>query len=166
MRMAQAMNGDRLKIFAAKWHYRWNMSQSILGAVFSAATFVGVFTLLLGPVMRDFGITYSQTLFLLLAFVLVVFFGLGTVLDRVVKFWAAQAIVGTIRNPFLIDRLYQKEALTIATEKIPELKAMRSLMTNPKLIDELDDAIARLEAVVRNKKWNIRPGEEVYEDSR
>lgn len=154
------------KVFAATWLYRWQMSQGIIGVIFSALTFAGVFTLLLGPVLGElFGIGYAGTLLLLVGFVVVMVLLLGVFLDRVVKFWSAQALVGTVRNPFLIDRLYQKEVVMIATEKIPELKALRALMTDPELIRELDDAIARLAAAVRNKRWDIRSGEEAYEDS-
>ena len=160
------MNGDRAKVFVARWLYRWGLSQGIIGSVFNALTFAGVFTLLLGPVLSElFGIGYAGTLLLLVGMVAVIVLALGVFLDRVAKFWAAQALVGVVRNPFLIDRLYQKELLTIATEKIPELKALRSMSRDPRIVVELDASIARLEAAVRNKRWDIQPGEETYEDS-
>ncbi len=41
------MSAERQKIRAAEWLYRWNLSMSILGIVFTILTFVGVFTLVL-----------------------------------------------------------------------------------------------------------------------
>ena len=142
------------------------MAQGMLGMLLSAMTWAGVFTLLLGPVLSDlFGIGSAVTLLLLIGMVATIMMVFGTFLDRTVKFWAAQALIGVVRNPFLIDRLYQKELLTIATEKIPELKALRSLSRDPRIVVELDASIARLEDAVRNKRWDIRPGEETYDDS-
>lgn len=162
------MNGERAKLFAARWLYRWGSASGILGAVFTALTFAGVFTLLLGPVLKPLGIDYSETLLLLVGFVVVVFFSLGFFLDRVVKFWTAQAQVGTVRNPWLYDRMYQKEAITLKERDIPEMLALRALLwdsgRHPQLVEALDKKIARIERAVRDKKWTIEPGEEAYEN--
>ena len=159
------MNGSRIKRWAARWLYRWTYSQGIIGAVFSALTFAGVFALVLGPSLNPLGFTYTTTIFLLLGFVAVIFFGLGFFLDRVAKFWAAQAEISVVRNPYLVDRLYQKELLTMTHQHLPVMYALRSLSRDPRIVVELDAAISRLEATVRNKRWTIREGEDVYEDS-
>lgn len=159
------MNSDKAKLTAATLLYRWQSAQGILGAMLSALTFAGVFTLLLGPVFSQlFGSAfgYSETLLLLLGLVAAVFLGFGTFLDRGIQFWAAQAKVGTMRNPFLIDALYQKELLTIATVSLPTLRALYAATRDPRAAEELLTAIARLEDTVRDKKWEIRPGEEAY----
>ena len=156
------MKEHRAKIFVATWLYRWSQSQGLIGALFSAMTWAGVFTLLLGPVFQELGIGYSGTLFFLLALVGVVFLGLGFVLDRVVKFWTAQAKVSTVRNPWLFDRLYEKEALTIANQHLPVIRALRELVKDPERIAELDRSIVRLEKTVRDGKWTVRPEENVY----
>lgn len=159
------------KVFAATWLYRWQMSQGIIGIVFSALTFSGVFTLLLGPVLGElFGIGYAGTLLILVGIVAVIVLTFGLFLDRVAKFWLAQALVSTTRNPFLISRLYQKEALAYVTEKLPEMRAIRALLAengrHTALVEQLDKSIARLEDTVRRGEWTIRPGEETYADSR
>ena len=146
------------------------MSQGILGAIFSALTFAGVFTLLLGPILQGFGLGYSSTLLLLLGTVAVLFLALGTFLDRVVKFWTAQSQVGTVRNPWLYNRLYQKEALSLVVRDLVEMKTLRGLAGHadlgPDIIQALDKSIARLEETVRNRKWTVHPEEDVYVESR
>lgn len=155
------MNGDRAKVFGATWLYRWQTSQGILGAIFSALTFTAVFSLLLGPMLGT-----SVAFAAILGIVLVIIFGFGFFLDRVAKFWAAQALVSTVRNPFLLDRLYEKEYLTMVTQHIPVVLALRELLADggkhPELVDALDAALARLEQTALDKRWTIKPGEEVY----
>ncbi len=163
------MNGHKVKVWFATQLYRWSMAQSIVGAMFSAMTWAGVFTLLLGPVFQQWGLGYSSTLFLLLAIVLTVFFGIGVTLDRVVRFWAAQAQVGTIRNPWLLNRLYEKEYLSLKTNHIPVVTALRELLADsgkhPELVVMLDENLERLKKTVEDKRWTIESGENVYEDS-
>lgn len=178
--MSVSSRNGRAKAFAATWLYRWGMAQGIIGALFSALTFAGVFTLLLGPYLQEWGLGQSGILLMLIGLVTVLFFTLGTVLDRVVKFWQAQVEVGTTRNQYLIDKLYQKELLNIKVHYLPALKAMRSMLnlyeTNFKTqeacetarkatIAELDAAIARLVETVQAKKWTIQPEEDIYEHS-
>lgn len=162
------MNGDRIKLSGARWLYRWQMAVSIVGAAFSLMTFVGVFTILLSPWLGQFGLNQSSTLFLLLGTVLALVMGLGLFLDKIAKFWAAQAAVSTVRNPWLMDRLYEKEFLTMKTQHIPVVLALRTLLADggkhPELVDALDSVLARLEETVTNKRWTIKPGEEVYEE--
>src|SRR6266704_840249 len=42
------MSVERQKIRAAEWLYRWSLSNSIIGIVFTILSFMGVFTLVLG----------------------------------------------------------------------------------------------------------------------
>lgn len=158
---------ERVKLFCARWLYRWQTSSGILGAVLSVFTFAGVFTLLLGPILGPIGIGYSATFLLLVGFVAVLFLSFGFALDRIVKFWAAQAHVGTVRNPWLLDRLYQKELLTLKERDVPEMLALRALLADsgrhPELVVALDEKIARIERAVRDRKWTVEPGEEAYD---
>src|SRR5439155_3865068 len=71
------LTAERQKIRAAEWLYRWNLSMSILGIVFTILTFVGVFTLVLRNFFEGFGLTEFEFLFILLAVVLTVIFGCG-----------------------------------------------------------------------------------------
>ena len=175
------LNGERVKLFAAKWLYRWSMASSILGMALSAMTFAGVFVLLLGPIFQQWGLGYSSTFFVLIGGVASLFLIVGFVLDHSVKFWKAQSAVGTVRNPWLFDKIYQKEALQMAYQTLPNLRALRALLdyehtdfrhegqreeSRAKLVAELDAAIARFEETLRDKKWTIRPEEDVYGDSR
>ena len=162
----------KLKTWVATQLYRWSLTQSIIGVAFSAMTWAGVFTLLLSPFLSEWGLTYSSTLVILLSGVAVTFLGLGFVLDRVVKFWRATALVGTVRNPFLVERLYQKEWLSITTWQLPMLRALRQVaaegIMSPdrrRLVEELDESIERLDETVKDRKWTLREGEDLYEDS-
>src|SRR5947208_1089813 len=93
------MTAERQKIRAAEWLYRWNLSSSIIGIVFTILTFMGVFTIVLGPIFTEkFGFTYLQTALLLFLFVLGVIIGFGVYLDKVIHFWSAQATVARMRN--------------------------------------------------------------------
>ena len=47
------MSAERQKIRAAEWLYRWSLSSSIIGIVFTILSFMGVFTLVLGPLSRN-----------------------------------------------------------------------------------------------------------------
>jgi len=169
------MKEHRAKVFLATMLYRWAMSQQMVGIILSGLTFAGVFTLLLSPFLSGWGLSYLSLLLLLLGGVATVFLSLGFILDRVVRFWGAQALVGTTRNPFLISRLYEKELLTIVTQHIPVLKAVRMLLIDTRLayteerialLNDLDTSIARLEKTARDRQWTVQPGEDVYEDSR
>src|SRR5207247_9119573 len=105
----ERMGADRQKIRVAEWLYRLNLSMGILGIVFTILTFLGVFTIVLGPLFtQQFGFTFLETALVLLVIVLVVIAGFGVYLDKVIAFWPAQATVATVRNPYLDPTLYQK----------------------------------------------------------
>jgi hypothetical protein len=139
---------------AATWLYRWNLSAGIIGVVFSVLTFAAVFSLFIGGATS---LAISATL------VLVLFFGLGTFLDKVARFWRAQATVGTVRNQYLIDTLYEKEFLLLKYSTLPQMYALRVLLNDPRAIVSIDESINRLEQTLRDKKWTIESGENVYE---
>jgi hypothetical protein len=148
----------------------------MVGIVLSGLTFAGVFTLLLSPFISGWGLSYLSVLLLLLGGVAVVFLSLGFVLDRVVKFWGATALVGTTRNQFLVSRLYSKEWLSMVNHNLPVLRAVRmlvaestgggSLNARQKLLEELDKSVARLEETAKERRWVLREGEDIYEDAK
>ena len=162
---------ERHKIRAAEWLYRWSLSSSIIGIVFTILSFMGVFTLVLGPLFTErFGFSYVQTAALLFALVLLTIIGFGVYLDKVIHFWSAQATVGTVRNPFLVSRLYQKELLSLIYIQVPVLESLRALLdaqpmdpgVKRSLLDDLDRSLAKVEGSIRNKEWPIEPEERVY----
>ena len=160
-------HGHRAGMLAATFIYRWQMANGILSIVSSALTFLGVFALLLGPVsLLYIGIVVLATMI-----------GFGTLLDSVIKFWKPQSIVGTMRNPFLVAHMYQKELLLTKTSVLPQLEALRMLLTlmqfptepkyaemRGKFVLELDENISRIRQAVADKKWDIRKeeNEDVY----
>lgn len=165
------MSAERQKIRAAEWLYRWSLSSSIIGIVFTILSFMGVFTLVLGPIFTErFGFSYLETAFLLFVFVLVAIIGFGVYLDKVVHFWSAQATVGTVRNPFLVDALYQKELLSLLYIQVPVVKSLHVLIEAQSLdparkrsqLEELDRSLAKIEQTIRDKRWPIEPQERVY----
>ena len=165
------MTAERRKIRAAEWLYRWNLSSSIIGIVFTILTFMGVFTLVLGPIFTErFGFTYLQTGLLLFGFVLAVIVGFGVYLDKVIHFWSAQATVATTRNPYLVAALYQKELLSLVYIQVPVLKSLRALleaqpMDEPRktaFLAELDRSLGKVQQSIRDKSWPIEPHERVY----
>ena len=156
---------ERAKVRAATWLYRWSLAQGIVGVIFSALTFAGVFTILLEPVFAQIGLDYFDTLIVLVLIAGSLVLSLGLFLDRVAKFWKAQALVGTTRNPFLYDRLYQKELLTLTNQHLPVMRALQAINRDPRVAEELARAIARLEETLHNKRWTVLPGEKTYEDS-
>jgi len=169
------MTAERQKIRAAEWLYRWNLSSSIIGILFTVLTFLGVFTLALGPIFTErFGLSYVATAFLLLLFVLAVIIGFGVYLDKVIHFWSAQATVGTVRNPYLVSLLYQKELLSLVYVQQPMLKTLRVLVeaqamtpgAKQSLLDDLDRSLSKVDQSIRDKRWPIEPHERVYCSSR
>ena len=156
-------------LIAAKFLFRWGMATEWIGVIFSMFTFIGVFTLVLGPSLTRFGISYSNTLLILLLSVGGVVLTIGTVLDRI-RFWNERNMISTARNPFLVNRLYQKELLTIVNLNLPMMKALLALLhpngmdiiQKGMLVEELDCAIARLEQTVHDKQWNVSSDEDVY----
>jgi len=165
------MTAERQKIRAAEWLYRWNLSSSIIGILFTVLTFLGVFTLALGPIFTErFGLSYVATAFLLLLFVLAVIIGFGVYLDKVIHFWSAQATVGTVRNPYLVSLLYQKELLSLVYVQQPMLKTLRvlveaqamTLSAKQSLLEDLDRSLSKVEQSIRDKRWPIEPQERVY----
>src|SRR5207245_3632058 len=131
------MSAERQKIRAAEWLYRWNLSMSILGIVFTILTFVGVFTLVLHQYFAEFGLDEAEVLLVLLAVVLVIIFGFGFYLDKFLRFWSAQTTVATVRNQFLTSALYQKELLIMKYSQIPQMEGLLHL------IEELPDSPRR-----------------------
>ncbi|TLZ89513.1 MAG: hypothetical protein E6K04_08180 [Methanobacteriota archaeon] len=128
------MTAERQKIRAAEWLYRWNLSSSIIGIVFTILTFMGVFTLVLGPIFTErFGFTYFQTALLLFLFVLGVIIGFGVYLDKVLKSLRA---------------LLEAEAMDESKKGV--------------FLAELDRSLAKVEQSIREKSWPIEPHERVY----
>ena len=164
------MTINRRKLRAAEWLYRWNLSLGILGIVFTILTFMGVFTLILGPVLGGFGLSYAGTAAILLALVIAAVLGFGIFLDKVIQFWAAQATVATVRNPFLVDTLYQKELLSLLYVQAPMLRALRtlvgdrgsSLSHSAEVLSELDSALTKVATTIADRRWTVKPGERVY----
>ncbi|HEX9340576.1 MAG TPA: hypothetical protein VF992_05325 [Thermoplasmata archaeon] len=165
------MADERQKIRAAEWLYRWSLSSGIIGIVFTILSFMGVFTLILGPLFTErFGFSYLTTAILLFLLVLGVIVGFGLYLDKVVHFWSAQATVGTVRNPFLVERLYQKELLSLIYIQVPLLKSVRAMIEVQAIdpaakrahIDDLNRSLEKLEQSIRDKRWAIEPNERVY----
>lgn len=164
------MGSDGTKLRAAEWLYRWNLSLSILGVVFTILTFLGVFTLVLGPVFARLGMSYFETSLILATAVVLVIISFGVFLDKVVKFWAAQATVGTVRNPYLVDVLYQKELLGLIHIQRPVLSSIRSLLdaevrssaAKDELLADLDRSIAKVERAIAEKRWPVERHEKVY----
>ena len=165
------MSVERQKIRAAEWLYRWSLSSSIIGIVFTILSFMGVFTLVLGPLFTErFGFSYLVTAVLLFLFVLVVIVGFGLYLDKVVHFWSAQATVGTVRNPYLVQRLYQKELLSLIYIQVPLLRSVRAMVEVQPIdptakrgyLEDLDRSLAKVEQSIRDKRWTIEPHERVY----
>jgi hypothetical protein len=143
-----------LKLRAAIALYRWQLSSGIVSIVFSALAFIGVFAVL-------FAFPWPA----LLVMVLAVIFGTGFVLDHGLRFWEAQATVSTTRNQYLIDALYQKEALQLRTVTLPTLRALSFIISKDyptPVADELTAAITRLERTVAQAKWDIADYERVY----
>src|SRR2546430_11328367 len=83
------MSAERQKIRAAEWLYRWNLSMSILGIVFTILTFDGVFKLGLRQYFAALGLNESEVLLVLLLVVLTNYFGVGFYLDKFLAFWSA-----------------------------------------------------------------------------
>src|SRR5256712_10614365 len=93
----ERMGAERHKIRVAEWLYRLNLSMGILGGVFPILTFLGVFTIVLGPLFtQQFGFTFLETAVVLLVFVIVVYAGFGVLLDMRSVFWTTQAQVDTV----------------------------------------------------------------------
>ena len=96
--------------------------------------------------------------------------GFGIFLDKVIKFWAAQATVATVRNPFLVDTLYQKELLSLLYVQAPMLRALRtlvgdrgsSLSHSAEVLSELDSALTKVATTIADRRWTVKPGERVY----
>src|SRR2546428_7128180 len=167
----EPMGAERQKIRVAEWLYRWNLSMGILGIVFTILTFLGVFTIVLGPLFtQQCAFTFLETALVLLVIVLAVISGFGVYLDKVIAFWAAQATVATVRNPYLVTTLYQKELLALIYIQAPMLKALRALLetqrmddaTKQSFISELDRSLARVEQSIRDKRWPIEHHDRVY----
>jgi hypothetical protein len=164
------MGAERQKIRAAEWLYRWNLSMGILGIVFTILTFMGVFTLILGPLFTErFGFSYLQTALLLFALVIITIVGFGVYLDKVVHFWSAQATVGTVRNPFLVSALYQKELLMLKHVQVPQMRTLLALVgklpgeaNKSQLEEDLLTSLQRLQETIEQKEWRIEPEERTY----
>src|SRR2546427_12667989 len=96
----ERMGAERHKIRVAEWLYRWNLSMGIRGIVFTILTFLGAFTIVLGPLFtQQFGFTFLETALDLLVIVLVVIAGFGAYLDKGIACWVPQAPGATGANP-------------------------------------------------------------------
>jgi hypothetical protein len=161
---------ERHKIRAAEWLYRWSLSSGIIGIVFTILSFMGVFTLVLGPLFTErFGFSFLQTALLLFALVILTIVGFGVYLDKVVHFWSAQATVGTVRNPFLVSALYQKELLLLKHVQVPQIRALLALVRQlpqeadrSQLEEDLLTSLQRLQETIGQKEWRIDPEERTY----
>jgi len=146
-----------LKLRFAEGLYRWNLSFGIISILLSSLTFVGVFSLV-----------FAAPWYVLLLFIVSAIFGTGLFLDKVVRFWEAQATVSTVRNPYLVDLLYQKEKLLLQVSTLPQVRALRLLTAESgisgkmEVLKELDASIARMEATIRANKWTVSDDERVY----
>src|SRR6058998_1745934 len=135
------MSVERQKIKVAEWLYRWNLSMSILGIVFTILTFVGVFTLVLHTYFLEFGLNEAEVLLVLLGVVLAIIFGFGLYLDKFLRFWSAQTTVATVRNQILTSALYQKEQLIMKYSQVPQMEGLL------RLIEELPDSPGRTDVL-------------------
>src|SRR5881397_566282 len=163
------MSAERQKIRAAEWLYRWNLSMSILGIVFTILTFVGVFTLVLRNFFEGFGLTEFEVLFILLAVVLTVIFGFGFYLDKFLRFWSAQTTVATVRNQFLTSALYQKELLIMKYSQVPQMEGLLHLVealpdspAKAQLVEHFRDSLRKLRQTIESKEWQVAPEERTY----
>ncbi len=145
------MSAERQKIRAAEWLYRWNLSMSILGIVFTILTFVGVFTLVL------------------LLVVLTIIFGFGFYLDKFLRFWSAQTTVATVRNQFLTSALYQKELLIMKYSQVPQMEGLLQLIeelpdspAKTRLVEHFRDSLQKLRKTIESKEWEVAPEERTY----
>jgi len=163
------LTAERQKIRAAEWLYRWNLSMSILGIVFTILTFVGVFTLVLRNFFEGFGLTEFEVLFILLAVVLTVIFGFGFYLDKFLRFWSAQTTVATVRNQFLTSALYQKELLIMKYSQVPQMEGLLHLVealpdspAKAQLVEHFRDSLRKLRQTIESKEWQVAPEERTY----
>lgn len=163
------MSAERQKIRAAEWLYRWNLSMSILGIVFTILTFVGVFTLVLRQFFAEFGLNEAEVLLVLLAVVLTVIFGFGFYLDKFLRFWSAQTTVATVRNQFLTSALYQKELLIMKYSQIPQMQGLLQLIeelpdspAKTRLVEHFRDSLRKLQKTIDTKAWEVAPEERTY----
>ncbi len=163
------MSVERQKIRVAEWLYRWNLSMSILGIVFTILTFVGVFTLVLHTYFLEFGLDEAEVLLVLLGIVLVIIFGFGLYLDKFLRFWSAQTTVATVRNQFLTSALYQKELLIMKYSQVPQmeglLRLIEELPDSPgklRLVEHFRDSLQKLQKTIETKEWEVAPDERTY----
>lgn len=138
----------------------------IIGTAFTVLTFLGVYVPLLGPFLISIGIPGGMIVVLMIAMTLLIILGFGVYLDRTVKFWAAQAHVATVRNPYLVTTLYRKESMNIRYNQLPQLKtfllqieAMEQTERATRLAQEVRESISKLEDVLTKGEWPPEPGE-------
>src|SRR3989442_1858164 len=163
------MSAERQKIRAAEWLYRWNLSMSILGIVFTILTFVGVFTLVLRQYFAEFGLNEVEVLLVLLLVVLTIIFGFGFYLDKFLRFWSAQTTVATVRNQFLTSALYQKELLIMKYSQVPQMEGLLQLIeelpdspAKTRLVEHFRDSLQKLRKTIESKEWEVAPEERTY----
>jgi len=131
-------------------------------------TFVGVYFVVFNPLLLSVGVPSWATGLLLAMVTLVSVLAFGLYLDRI-RFWEAQSLIATTRNPFLISALYQKEAMSMRYNHIPQLKTFKLLVESlptgterDEILNELAAAIAKIEEALANKQWTISDDEQVY----
>jgi len=163
------MTVERLKIRAAEWLYRWNLSMSVLGIVFTILTFVGVFALVLKDYFVNFGLNQAVILVVLLAITMTIIIGFGLFLDKFLRFWSAQTTVATVRNQFLTSALYQKELLIMKYSQVPQiegiLRLIEELPDSPgklRLIEQLRESLRKLQKTIETKEWDVAADERTY----
>jgi hypothetical protein len=126
-----------------------------------------VYFVAFGPFLASVGVPSYATGLILVMLTLAVILGFGLYLDRS-RFWEAQATIGTARNPYLIDVLYNKELVRAKWVHLPMQRAVLYLLKTmaeappTQLVVDLQEGIRRNEEAVRNKKWEIGSDERVY----
>src|SRR2546425_11854923 len=163
------MRAERLKLRAAEWLYRWNLSMSVLGIVFTILTFVGVFALVLRQYFANIGLNELVVLLVLLAITMTIIIGFGLFLDKFLRFWSAQTTVATVRNQFLTSALYQKELLIMKYSQVPQmeglLRLVEELPDSPgkmRLVEQFRESLQKLQKTIETKEWEVAPDERTY----
>ncbi|HYT16727.1 MAG TPA: hypothetical protein VEO18_00565 [Thermoplasmata archaeon] len=163
------MKAERLKLRAAEWLYRWNLSMSVLGIVFTILTFVGVFALVLRQYFANIGLNELVVLLVLLAITMTIIIGFGLFLDKFLRFWSAQTTVATVRNQFLTSALYQKELLIMKYSQVPQmeglLRLVEELPDSPgklRLVEHFRESLQKLQKTIETKEWEVAPDERTY----
>jgi len=101
--------------------------------------------------------------------VLTIIFGFGLYLDKFLRFWSAQATVGTVRNQYLTSALYQKELLIMKYSQIPQMEGLLHLIeelpdspAKARLVEHFHESLRKLRKTIDTKEWEVAPEERTY----